>query len=195
MPVIGLKDLYWAPMKTDSTGGETYEKPEKLAPAVSATVTPNYSITTQYGDDRAVAVAGALGDIDIELSVTDLSSDQYALLLGTKKNSDGVVEEKVDDKPPYGALGFRLPKENGEYKYYWYYKGRFQPTGGESTTQQAEVSFQNQTLTGKFLARDDGKWRAHCESDDDKLGSDVAKTWFDSVYEPSTSGSGDGSGA
>jgi phi13 family phage major tail protein len=176
---VGLRDLHFAPLLADGTG---YDAPVKLSEAVTANITPNYTITTLYGDDRAVAVAEALGDIDIEIAVTDLKSAEYDLLMGTSKNADGVIEDSVDDVAPYGALLFRLPFEDGGFRYYAYYKGKFQKPGTSHNTKAGETAFQNSTITGKFMSRDDGKWRARLDSTDDTAG--VAANWFTSVYEP-----------
>jgi phi13 family phage major tail protein len=176
---IGLRDLHFAP---EEAGG-TYGTPVKLSEAVTANVTPNYNITTLYGDDRAVAVAKAMGDIDIEISVTDLKSDDYDLLMGTVKNADGAILDNADDVAPYGALLFRLPLEDGGFRYYCYYKGKFQPPGNNHNTKGSEVQFQNSTITGKFMSRENGDWRARLDSVDDTDGS-VAASWFTSVYEP-----------
>lgn len=176
---IGLRDLHFAKLKNDGT----YETPVKLSEAINASITPNFTITTLYADDRAVAVANALGDIDISLTVSDLSDSDYDLLMGTTKNADGVIEDSVDDVAPYGALGFRLPLADGGFRYYWYYKGKFQPPAATHNTKGSEVQFQNPQITGKFVARDDGKWRARF-THDSGTPSDVATNWFNSVYKP-----------
>lgn len=175
---IGLRDLYFA----KETAEGTYDTPVKLSEAISASVTPNYTITTLYGDDRAVAVATALGDIDISINATDLKPTEYDLLMGTTKNTDGVIEDSINDVAPYGALLFRLPFEDGGFRYYCYYKGRFQPPATNSNTKGSGVEFQTPTITGKFVAREDGKWRAHHDSP--ATLTPVASAWFTSVYKP-----------
>lgn len=176
---IGLRDLHFAKLNTDGT----YAVPAKLSNAISASVTPNYTITTLYGDDRAVAVANALGDIDITINTTDLTPEDYDLLMGTTKNADGVIEDSIDDVAPYGALLFRLPLEAGGFKYYAYYKGKFQPPASTHNTKGGSVEYQTPTITGKFVSRDDGKWRAHFVHDG-AAASTVATNWFTSVYAP-----------
>lgn len=181
MPVVGLRDIHVALLSEDGT----YEAPRKLAPAMTAEVTPNFEITTLYGDDQAVAVAEALGDIDVSIGITDLSSDDYAFLLGRKKNEDGVIEDSTDDVSPYVAIGWALPKENGAMRYYWYYKGKFTIPSESNTTKQGTTEFQTPTLSGKFMARDDKKWRARVDSDDSGVNNSVIANWFSEVYEPS----------
>lgn len=175
---IGLRDLYFALQTAEGV----YETPVKLSEAISASVTPNYTITTLYGDDQAVAVATALGDIDISINTTDLKPDEYDLLMGTTKNADGVIVDTVNDVAPYGALLFRLPFENGGFRYYCYYKGRFQPPATTSNTKGSGVEFQTPTITGKFVGDGEGRWRAHHDSP--ATLTTVAQSWFTSVYEP-----------
>lgn len=176
---IGLRDLHFAPLEEDGT----YGVPVKLSPAVTANITPNFNITSLYGDDKAVAVAKAMGDIDIEISTVDLKPADYDLLMGTTKNVDGVIIDTADDVAPYGALLFRLPLEDGGFRYYCYYKGMFQPPGNNHNTKGSEVQFQNSSIVGKFMSRENGDWRARLDSVDDTDGT-VAASWFTSVYEP-----------
>jgi phi13 family phage major tail protein len=180
MPVVGLRDFHVAIMSGDGT----YEVPAKIAPAISANITPNFNITTLYGDDQAVAVAEALGDIDVELNITDLTPDDYALILGKTKNTDGVVEDSTEDIAPYLALGFKLPKESGGFRHYWYYKGKFNPPSVSHNTKAGTPEFQTATISGKFMAREDKKWRAHMDSDDPEINQAVVDAWFNDVYEP-----------
>jgi phi13 family phage major tail protein len=177
---IGLRDLHFAKSSVDGT----YETPKKLSAAITATITPNFTVTTLYGDDRAVSVAHALGDIDIQINTTDLTPEDYDLLMGTTKNDDNVIEDSIDDVAPYGALLFRLPLENGGFKYYAYFKGKFQPPGSTHNTKGGSVEYQTPTISGKFMARDDGKWRAHLVHPDPATADPIASAWFTNVYEP-----------
>lgn len=176
---IGLRDLYFAKETADGT----YATPKKLSEALTAVITPNYTSATLYADDRAVAIETALGDIDVSITTSDLSDDDYVMLMGTTKNADGVIEDSINDNPPYGALGFRLPLSGGGYRYFWYYKGKFQPPASNHNTKGSSVEFQNPQITGKFVVRDDGKWRARL-TDNEATPSTVAKSWFTKVYAP-----------
>ncbi|MBS4188652.1 phage tail protein [Bacillus sp. FJAT-49705] len=180
MPVIGLRDFYAAKVEDDETLGV----PRKLSPAISANITPNYNITTLYGDDRAVEVAEALGDIDFEIGMTDLTQDDYAFLLGKEKNSDGVIEDSADDIAPYVSIGFRIPLSGGGFRYYWYYKGKFNPPTQQAQTKGENVEFQTPTISGKFVSREDGKWRASIDSTDTGVNQSVIDNWFKEVYKP-----------
>jgi phi13 family phage major tail protein len=161
---------------------KTYEAPVKLSPAVSAKISPNFESVTMYGDDRAVYIEEALGGIDFEIEVADLKTSEYELLLGKTKNADGVIQDSIDDQAPYVAILFRMKLAGGGYKYYCYYQGKFQTPGTEASTKGEKIEFAPEKLTGSFIAREDGKWRAHLNSND--VGSTVsAAAWFTEVYE------------
>lgn len=182
MARIGLKNAY-AAVYDEATN--TYETPVKLSPAISANVTPNFESTTLYGDDRAVYVEESLSTIDMEISTTDLTNEDYILLMGVEANADGVIEDSVNDVAPYVAIGFEMPKTNGGVALRWYYKGRFQKAGEEAATKGETVEFQPPALTATFMAREDGKWRARVDyKDAASIDEEVYSTWYDNVYEP-----------
>lgn len=180
--IIGLKNIHIAELTAEQEN--TYGTVDKLSPAISANITPNSSVTTLYGDDHAVAVEETLGSINVEINTADLTPEQYAKLMGVTVNDDGVIEDSTNDIAPYVALGFELPKSGGGKKLYWYYKGRFQKPGGEFNTKGETVAFATQTLVANFMAREDGKWRAHHESLPADVDKAIADAWFETVYAP-----------
>ena len=181
MATVGLRNMHVAIIKDDGT----YEAPKKLAPAISAEVTPNVETTTLEGDDRAVEIEEALGSIDISIGITDLSTDDYAFLLGKTINEDGVVEDSADDEAPYVAIGWELPKSKGSKRMYWYYKGKFTtPAESAQTKEGTTTTFQTPTITGSFMTREDGKWRARVDSDREGVNPEVIRNWFNEVYAP-----------
>ena len=181
MAYIGLKKLHIAVLTAEETN--TYAVPTQLSPAVNANVTPNFESTSLYGDDRIVYVENALGDIDVELAVTDLTDADYALLMGITPNVDGVIEDSADDQAPYVALGFEMPKPGGGVALRWYYKGKFQKPSEEVATKTDTTEYVTPAITAKFMAREDGKWRARVDyTDSATIDAAVRDAWFDAVY-------------
>lgn len=178
MALIGLKDIHVAVI----SGTGTYEVPTRLAKAIEAKVNPNVSSVTLYADDGAAETASAIGDIEVELNIDDLSSTSYAMIMGKTANSDGVIIEGSSDNPPYLALGFRSLKSNGAYRYIWLYKGKFQLSEEAYKTKGEEVEFQTPTVKATFLTDEDGNWRARVDSDDTSVSQTVIENWFDAVY-------------
>lgn len=180
--MTGLKKLHVAILSAEETN--TYASPTQLSPAVSANVTPNFNTANLSGDDRIVYVENSLGDIDVEIAVTDLTNEHYALLMGVTANTDGVIEDSTDDNAPYVALGFEMPKPDGGVALRWYYKGKFQKPSESVTTKGDTTEFQTPTISAKFMAREDGKWRARVDYPDAaSIDTAVRDAWFTTVYE------------
>lgn len=183
MTAVGLKKIHVA--KYTETGEVvTYEAPRKIAEAITANVTPNVESAVLYGDDRAVESDETLGDIDVEINVTDLSAEDYAFLMGATVDSNGGVTDSIDNVAPYVALGFEVPLTRGRKRMYWYYKGKFSIPSSEHTTKQGSTEYQTPTIAAKFLPRVDGKWRYRLDSNE--TNSSVIDTWFESVQEAPT---------
>ncbi|ERN54323.1 major tail protein [Alkalihalophilus marmarensis] len=182
MARIGLKDIHIAVMTSESK----YDTPVSLAPALLANITPNVSSTTMYGNNRAIHSMMSMGDIDVEIGVSDLNSEQYALLLGKTINEDGVIEDTSKDSSPYVALGFCADKAEGGNRYVWLYKGRFMLPSESHNTKGESIEYQTETITAKFVTRADGKWRARVDSDDENVNPSVIDSWFEQVYEPTS---------
>lgn len=188
MATIGLRDLHYAILKTDTAEGTTYETPVKLSGAIAANVNPNTSSATLFADDGPYDSSATLGEISLELNVADIPAQHSATLLGhTYKN--GVLIKKASDQPPYVAIGYRSLKSNGAYRYTWLYKGKFTDGEQNNQTKGDSIEYQTPTITGAFVKRDfDDMWQAEADSDDTTLGenSAVIANWFKTVFEPAT---------
>lgn len=182
MAYVGLKKLHIALLTTEATN--VYAVPVPLSPGVSANVTPNYTTASLSGDDRIVYVEEALGDIDVEIAVTDLTDSHYALLMGVTANADGVIEDSTNDQAPYVAIGFEMPKPDGGVALRWYFKGKFQKPAESVNTKGDTTEFQTPTISAKFMARVDGKWRARVDyASLATIDAAVRDAWFTKVYE------------
>ena len=182
MALVGLKKVHVATLTEEEAN--TYALPIQLSPAVSANVTPNYTTATLYGDDRVVHIEESLGDIDVEIAITDLTDADYALLMGVTANADGVIEDATNDQAPYVALGFEMPKPDGGVALRWYYKGKFQKPSETSSTKGDTTEYQTPTISAKFMAREDGKWRARVDYENAAaIDAPVRDAWFTKVYE------------
>lgn len=184
MAYVGLKKLHVAVLTAEETN--TYSAPKQLSPAVSANVTPNFTSASLRGDDRVVYVEEALGDIDVEIAVTDLTDEDYALIMGVTPNADGVIEDSIDDEAPYVAIGWEMPKPEGGVALRWYYKGKFSKGTDGATTKGENTEFQTPTISAKFMAREDGKWRARVDfASAATIDATVRNSWFTKVYDSS----------
>ena len=188
MATIGLRDVHYAILSTDTKEGASYATPELLSGAIAANVNPNTSSATLFADDGPYDSATTLGEIELELNMADIPPKHAAALLGhTYKN--GVLIKKASDQPPYVAIGYRSLKSSGAYRYTWLYKGKFTDGEQANNTKGDSIEYQTPTITGSFVKRDfDDMWQAEADSDDTALGENVIANWFKAVYEPGAAG-------
>lgn len=180
---IGLSDLHAWPLKTDEKGNLSYGAPFKIAPAVSASISPNTSDDAFYADDVALVSNQTVSSISLELETADIKDEVTAKLLGLEVDENGVVHDNVNKVAPKVAIGFRSLKSNGKYKYVVLYKGSFGIGEDEYQTKEDSVSFQTTTITATFLPTVfNGDWRASVNEDSESVGEDVVNEWFTKVY-------------
>ncbi|MEK5530650.1 major tail protein [Viridibacillus sp. FSL R5-0468] len=184
--LVGLRDLYFAPIKADG-----FENPYNIAKAMEAKVSPKVSNTVLYADDSAAESTASEGETEIELGIDALANSVYAKLLGKTVNPQGVVEDAAGDIAPNGALGFRSLKSNGKYRYVWYYKGNFQLPEEEYKTKGESIEYNTPKIKGVFVHSDtilnekgEGIKRVIVDEDDEGVDPAIFKTWFTKVYVP-----------
>lgn len=186
MATIGLRDIYYAKLLTDPVGGTaTYEAPKRLAGAISANINPNSSSATLFADDGPADTAATLGEISLELNVSDIPLETQAELLGHTVDA-GVLKKKGGDVPPWVAVGFRTLKSNGSYRYYWLNKGKFATPEEDLKTKGDSIEFTTPTISGSFVKRDsDDEWQRQADADDSASATAITK-WFNGPLQPTT---------
>jgi phi13 family phage major tail protein len=177
---VGVENLVYAILTEEET--LTYGTPALVSPAINVKISPNSNSETLYADNRAVETVSNLGEVDVEIETQDLPLEIQAALLGhTLDATSKVLSYEADDMAPYLAIGFKVKKGNGKYRYVWLLKGRFSEPDEEHSTQEDKSKFQTPKLKGTFLTRDDGKWKYSADEDS---GFTSGSTWFDNVYAP-----------
>ena len=84
------------------------------------------------------------------------------------------------------AIGFRAKKANGMYKYIWLYKVKFAIPSENYQTKGDRIEFTTPEITGQFIKRPDGLWKAEHVA----LPSEsAAQSWFTAVREPNNASS------
>lgn len=190
-PVIGLDNVVIAEVLSDDKNGIVYGDVIPLKGAVNASVNPNSSVDTDYGDNGPFFATSSRGNTELSLEMIDI--DPYALSKMTgQKLVNGVTVETSMDQAPYFALGFRVwiagTDENGNKRYqlFWYAKGKFSvpETGGQ--TKKEGLDFKHINMTGQFVptqyvpaGQDTGTICTHCRTDSQELPASVAEHWFD----------------
>lgn len=183
MALVGLDSVHVAKITEDADGKITYDTPVKISKAMDAKITPSQDTQSTFADDNVDEIISVFASTDVEFTFADIGSENYGLLLGKQKDSNGVYIDTASDIAPYFALGFRSKKSNGEYRMMWLYKGKFQPLDESYATQADKADSQNQPIRGTFVKRADGKWRARVDSDDTSVNPSVVNSWFTKVYE------------
>lgn len=184
---IGLSDLYAFPLKNDEKGNLAYGAPFKIAPAVSASITPATSDDSFYADDIALISNQTISSIAVELETADIKDEVIAKLMGIEIDEKGVVHDNVNKVAPKIALAFRSLKSNGKYKYVVLYKGSFGVGEDEYNTKEDSISFQTTTITATFLPTVfNGDWRASVNEDSEAADAVTIQEWFTKVYGSTT---------
>lgn len=184
---IGLSDLYAFPLKNDEKGNLAYGAPFKIAPAVSASISPSTSDDAFYADDIALISNQTISSIAVELETADIKDEIVAKLMGLEIDEKGVVHDNVNKVAPKVALAFRSLKSNNKYKYVVLYKGSFGAGEDEYATKEDSISFQTTTITGTFLPTVfNGDWRASVNEDGAGVEPTTISEWFTKVYGATT---------
>lgn len=184
---IGLSDLYAFELKNDEKGNLAYGAPFKIAPAVSASISPSTSDDAFYADDIALISNQTISSIEVELETADIKDEVVARLMGIEIDEKGVVHDNVNKVAPRVALAFRSLKSNGTYKYVVLYKGSFGVGEDSYQTKEDSITFQTTTITGTFLPTVfNGDWRASVNEDAPGADKEVIETWFEKVYGATT---------
>ena len=164
---VGLKNIHYSTLTTDTIDTIEYEAPVKIAGAITANINPNSSIDTLHADDNPFETAATTGQIELELNVADLPLAVQAALLGHTLAA-GRMKRSNSATPPYVAIGFESLKSNGSKKFIWLYKGKFSEPENNSQTKGESVEFQTPTITGSFVAREhDGFWIDEADEDEE----------------------------
>jgi phi13 family phage major tail protein len=176
---IGVESLVVAIM--DEVLG-TYGAVTPVSPLINIKITPNSNTDILYADNIAVETVTTVGKIDVETEMQDLPLEVQALVLGhTLDASNGVMIYNDKDIAPYLALGFKIKKANGKYRYVWLLKGKFEELATEGKTQEEKVTFQTPKLKGTFVIRADGNWKFVMDEDSSTT---PLTTFLDTVFVP-----------
>lgn len=178
----GLKNFHFAKQLTDEEGvGATYDAPQKLSEAISASVEPNVATGRLFGDNRAVATASKFNYATVTINATSLSAEDEVLILGKSLGTDGVLKSKGE--APYGAFGFEVTMDDGTSEFWWLLKGKFQEPSRTNNTSTDSIEFGTPTVVGEFIPREfDEEWKF--VGSEGNTGFNAAATWFDDVFTP-----------
>lgn len=177
MAIKGLRGFRYCKMTEDTESTLTYDSTvKKMTGARDIKIKPKVNTGELYGDDQLLETDSAIGAIEVEIDVAELTLQERADLLGyTLKN--GVLKEGKNFNPPYIAFGFEAPKSNGATRMKWLLKGKAEPLEEEGKTKKDKIEFQTQKIKLKFMPRIfDGE--PSFTSDTDLEGAPTAEEFF-----------------
>lgn len=180
--LIGLDNFHYAILNSDITASVSYQTPVALKGAITAAINTNSEVSTLFADDGPYDTAETIGEIELDMSIADMSQEDYAVLMG-HTITGGVLEELASDQPIDVAFGFRAKRSNGGYSYIWLLKGKFSKPAMDHETKGDSINFQTPTFNGKFVSRIfDSKYKFSTRTDATDYTTTLGSTWFDSVY-------------
>ena len=181
MAKIGVSQFHYAKNTKDDTTGVTYDVLVAVKKLKEISIKTASDTATDYADNGPSDVASSLGEITVEISLSDLSLEDQAALLGHTITA-GVMTYNADDTAPYVAIGFVGLKSNGKKRYVWLLKGQFQEPDDTYKTKGDKIEFQPQSITGKFVIRDfDGDWKKMADEDATGYLPATGTGWFETA--------------
>ncbi|HFR4183357.1 TPA: major tail protein [Bacillus cereus] len=181
---VGFRDLHWAELLKDGETGVEYGEPIRIAGAIEGKTSPKSETVKLEADDGIYASSSKFGGADVEFNVADLPFAVYAKLLG-KKVVKGQVVDRTTDVAPYGAIMYRIPKDNGKFRYGVLYKLKFEQPDEENKTGGEKVEYQTSKIKGSAMERKfDRAWRNRLDEDEPEFDETAAKNWFKEVPAP-----------
>ena len=147
---------------TNNNGTITYSSGQKLARGVDVSIEPSASDNVFYADNVEAEVANQFTGGSFTLTVDGLLPGAEKLIMGLPAVTTGGSWYTYDDdrNPGFFGLGFIARyMQDGVAKYVPYVlaKVAFDPINTSAATQEAEISWQTQSITGKIMRAEDAK--------------------------------------
>lgn len=190
MATIGLDKLYYATIKENENGDETYGTPTPLAKAISAELSIELAEATLYADDGASEVVKEFKSGTLSLGVDDIGNAVASDLTGAVIDKNNVVISVSEGTSQPVAIGFRAKKSNGKYKYFWFYRVKFGIPATSLATKGDSITFSTPTIEGTIMRRNkvdtnnNHPWKAEVTEGENNVSNDIITNWYKNVYEP-----------
>lgn len=180
----GVEKAYYAILTQD---GETptYEAVKYLPGLREISVKPNEEQGKVYAENRLYDSESSLGDIEVTLDFTSISTEDYVALLGKKVAAEGGIIENSNDQPPYIALMAEKTLSGGVKEYVTLFKGKLGIPEDKAKTKEGKTEYQTVALSGLFMTLENGMWKHSVKTTDDGFNEETHKLkWGKSVVIP-----------
>lgn len=188
MPVVGLRELVYAKILTDTAEATVYDDVKQVLGIQGLSFKPNSNQQQAYGDDGTFAVVNSTGEVEGEMELNTIPTQMEVDWFGRKLDANGAEIMSNDDQPNQLAVGFRARKSDGGDKLVWLYKiTPAEPEVVYRTKEGTNVTIQNRKIAFKAIQREsDRNLKTALDSDKVGLAPSVVTNWTKAVYEPVT---------
>ena len=184
MAKYGARYLKFAPFAATNpepaNAYPNYGASTQLMKLVKVSDSPNLVEAKHYADDELDEYVAEIGEADLDIEVSDISTDQAAAILGAAKDEQTGDVAYGEDAAPYGGLGFVSCKMVSGVRSYvgvYYPKADFDTTFGLAHTVEKAA----QLYVAARAAN--GKWKVISAG---KTSPELAKAWVDQKLGAST---------
>lgn len=185
--VTGVEKAYYAILTADGES-PTYESAKYLPGLREISVKANEEQATIYAENRLYDSENSLGDIEVTLDFASIDTEDYVILLGKKKATEGGIIESADDQPPYIALMVEKTLSGGVKEYLTLYKGKLGIPEDKAKTKEGKTEYQTVSLSGLFMPLENGMWKYSVKTTDSGFSEETHKTkWGKTVIIPTVS--------
>ncbi len=185
--VTGVEKAYYAILTADGES-PTYESAKYLPGLREISVKANEEQATIYAENRLYDSENSLGDIEVTLDFASIDTEDYVILLGKKKATEGGIIESADDQPPYIALMVEKTLSGGVKEYLTLYKGKLGIPEDKAKTKEGKTEYQTVSLSGLFMPLENGMWKYSVKTTDSGFSEETHKTkWGKTVILPTVS--------
>lgn len=184
-PVVGMRELVYAKVLTDTEAGATYDTVKRVPGVQGLSFAPQSNQQQSYGDDGTFCIVNANGDVDGELDLNTVPNEMAVDWFGHRLDANGALVESPDDIASYIAIGFRAAKSDGGDKLVWIYKAYpSQPEKAFKSKEGTSVTIQTSKIKFKGEKRlYDKNATISIDSDLEGLAPSVVTNWTKAVYE------------
>lgn len=168
MANIGLKRPSFATL-------ESVPKTGVIGKAISADIAITASDVKLYGDDGVAESDRGFQSGTVSVNVTDLSTENQAILLGHDIDESGEMVANASDIPPYVKFGFYGRKRVAgadSFRAIVLHKVQFGEPSDENATKGETITFGTPTIEGTILTDDDGNWKSEQTFETEALAQD-----------------------
>jgi len=178
-PTIGLKNIVYSILGSDSVSAVTYGAYAPLAEAISGKIVAKITSDIQWMDDAPLDIIETEAETTLELVIRDVPLSVQAALLG-HSYANGTITKKYTDVAPFVSIAFKsLKADKVHYRYMKLLKGKFEQFEVDSDTLADKTKVQSPTLKGNFIKRIfDDQWSRVADDDDPSYVSSVGTNWF-----------------